>query len=125
MSELKDLKVGDPLVIKAAHGLRYADTVVTKVTPTGRFYVKGSDKCFNPDGWERTTWSSKMRAFRPDSQELADSRECARMSEMHQEWYKVVDHARLLIKHELVPKHQAERFDELLVEIRDLLGIEV
>ena len=125
MSELKDLKVGDPLVIVAAHGLRYADTVVTKVTPTGRFYVKGSDKCFNPDGWERATWSSKMQAFRPDSQELADLREFARMSEIHREWYKVVDHARLLIKHERVPKHQTERFDELLVEIRDLLGIEI
>ena len=125
MSELKDLKVGDPLVIKAISGLRFADTAVTKVTPTGRFYVEGSDKCFNPDGWERTTWSSKMRAFRPDSQELADLREFERMSEIHREWYKVVDHARLLIKHERVPKHKAERFDELLVEIRELLGIEI
>ena len=125
MSELKDLKVGDPLVIKATHGLRFAGTVVTKVTPTGRFYVQGSDKCFNPDGWERSTWNSKMRAFRPDSQELADLRECARMSEMHREWYKVVDHVLLLIKHKRVPKHQAERFDELLVEMRELLGIEI
>ncbi len=119
MIELKDLKVGDEVMLFGSFG-EPRKTKITKITPTGMIRIEASSSMFKQDGWERTRYSS-ARIVTVDGAHMREYNAKKR----HQAWEKAQRDRIIQLNQVLLSYLQKspDIIDELVGKIEDLIRI--